>query len=526
VGHVPGDAYKRTRLRVPIDGYTPAQSPHTRTKDNIVYKRDIHVWTDSSVENNSTDACTVGSAWVSDLHFEDKVMLSGSMLSNNVAEVAVAVLCLLAWSDTHLVIHTDSTFVLGLVGGGLLAMERDGWGDAPRHTSRGPPTPLLQYLLYLMRDRSGRLRFEKAKAHGEDNMNNLADRLANEGQVSGRIFDIGSITIPGGWIDTAPVLCHQPLDYLTKLVVRARVRAPTSTLKFESFSDRWTVLLGNMFGVMLDPGNHVSKVWSLTILEGLKEVLWKEMNGAQVIGHRYYGTRMMKLDMGRSCLCSNEMSLGHILLGCDAYQLQPLMDELTTVLGSISPALGFKTLHPDAWGSSPWYPLLALKALEELAFPIVKGRKKSLKALEKTRQCREWVIGNYYWALWKWRMKEIHNAKFSFVPLRCVEHLRKVLLTPIPAHLLRVPVDGDDAHDATGPTAVPALGPKPMGLVGDLTKLPQPVSHILAQDAVARLSEKGKSILHAIKAHLLLSATRTLTSRDRILRALTDDTYA
>jgi len=385
-GQVVKDAYKKTRVRIPMESYTPTPSPHARVRDNIVYERDIHVWTDGSAKDNGMDTCTAGSAWVSDLQFDDKVMLTGSTLSNNVAEVTAVVLCLLAWRDAHIVIHTDSTFVLGLVGGGLLAMERDGWGDAPRHLSQGPSTPLLQYLLYLMRDRSGRLSFEKAKAHGDDTMNNTADKLANEGRKSGRIFDIGSIRIPVGWIDTAPVLCHQPLDYLTKLVVRNRVRAPASTLKFESFSDRWTVMLGNMFGIVLDPGNHIDKVWSLSIPEGMKEVLWKEMNSVQVLGHRYYGTRAAKSDMGRFCLCGSEMSLGHILLGCDAYRLQPLMEVLISVLHSFSPALSFKTLHPDAWGTSPWYPLLALRTLEETAFLIVKGRKKMLKDLKRTRQ--------------------------------------------------------------------------------------------------------------------------------------------
>jgi len=47
--------------------------------------------------------------------------------------------------------------------------------------TRGPPTPLLQYLLYLLQDRSGQISFVKAKAHGDDVNNNIADKLANEG---------------------------------------------------------------------------------------------------------------------------------------------------------------------------------------------------------------------------------------------------------------------------------------------------------------------------------------------------------
>jgi len=447
-GRIVKDAYKRSRVRTHMDDYKPALVACPRLQDTIIYDRDIHIWTDGSAKNNGADMCSAGSAWVSDLQFSDKVSLTGAVLSNNVAEVAAVVLCLLAWRDAHVVIHTDSMFMLGLLKGGLLAMEQDGWGDAPRHMSRGPPMPLLQYLLYLLWDRTGRIDFVKAKAHSDDVMNNLADTLANEGRVTGRVFDVGSLWLPAGWVDASPVLCHQPLDYVTKLVMRARIQAPTSSLKFSSFLDRWVVTLGN---IVLDPGGHISRVWSLAIPEGLKEVLWKEMNGTQVLGHRYYGTRLDKSDMGQFCLCDCKMSLQHILLGCRSYKLQPLLEVLLDALHDVSPASSFKTLHLDAWGHSPWFPLLALKGLEESALPIAKGRKKLLKDLKKSRQKREWIIGNYYWALWKWRMKEIHNTKFKFVPFTCIVLLHELLLTPVPPHLLKE--EGDEGDNICAPEA-------------------------------------------------------------------------
>jgi len=522
VGRIVKDAYKKTRVRNHMVEYTPAASPASRRTDPITYERDIHVWTDGSAKDNGTDNCTAGSAWVSDMQFQDAVSLTGATLSNNVAEVAAIALCLMAWRDAHLVIHTDSTFVLGLLNGGLLAMERDGWGDAPRHLSRGPPTPLLQTLLYLLRDRTGRLRFEKAEAHGDDIMNNLADELANEGRAKGRPLDISSLTFPSGWVDGTPVLCHQPLDYLTKLVVRARVRAPAMTMKFGAFSDRWMVTLGHMFGVVLDPGNYIGKVWSLTIPEGMKEVLWKEMNGAQVLGHRYYGQGHTKSDMGRFCLCRVEMTLGHILLGCNAYPLHPLMACLLAVLGTMHPGHSFKTLSPDTWGTSPWFPLLALGAIEDAAYPIVKGRKKILKGLKKSRQRREWVIGNYYWALWKWRMKEIHDADFKFVPASCASSLHDVLSTPVPAHVLKKGTADGGSEKQPNVAPSPAAAP----LIGDLRSLPPPMSHLQGRDAGMQLSRRGKSILRAIQAPVMDGRSHCLTRREAILRALTDDAYA
>jgi len=246
------------------------------------------------------------------------------------------------------------------------------------------------------------------------------------------MFDISTLTVPQGWVDIAPVLCHQPLDYLTQLVMCNRFTVPTGTLRFRRFSDRWTVMIGTLFGIVLDPRSHVKKVWSITVPEGLKEVLWKEMNSALVLGHRYYGTKNKKSDMGQMCPCSQEMLLGHILLSCAKYDLWPLFTLLEDALLKVSPKSAFRTLHPDEWGSSPWYPLLALQVIEEAALPIFKGWKKMLKALKFSRPRREWLISNYYWMLWKWRMKEIHKDDFKFVPILCVASLRTALLQPCP----------------------------------------------------------------------------------------------
>jgi len=187
-------------------------------------------------------------------------------------------------------------------------------------------------------------------------------------------------------------------------------------------------MIRTLFDRVLDPGNHIGNIWKLSIPEGLKEVLWKEMNSALVLGHRYYSTKGKKSDMGRVCPCSVEMSLGHILLGCNTYKLQPLLTVLMDALLLVPPKSSFRTLHPDEWGSSPWYPLLALKTLEETALPIFKGRKKVLRELKASRQKREWIIGSYYWSLWKWRMKEIHDDKFKFIPFLCTGLLKEALM--------------------------------------------------------------------------------------------------
>ena len=165
--------------------------------------------------------------------------------------------------------------------------------------------------------------------------------------------------------------------------------------------------------------------------------------------------------------------------------------------------------------------LLALGALEEAAYPIVKGRKGILKGLKKSRQQREWIIGNYYWALWKWRMKEIHDTGFKFVPANCVASLVATLSTPVPAHMLGRAVTDDAGEEPPGKCPGPAATP----LVGDLERLPPPVSHLLRQDTGVQLSNKGKPILRAVMAPVVDERSRRLPRREAILRALTDNAY-
>ena len=263
------------------------------------------------------------------------------------------------------------------------------------------------------------------------------------------------------------------------------------------------------------------------------------MNGAQVLGHRYFGTGLAKSDMGRFCACGKEMSLQHILLGCSTYKLQPLLDELTNVLHSVSPSNSFRTLHPDEWGHSPWYPLLALKEIEEGALPIFKGRKTVLRALGASQQRREWVIGQYYWALWKWCMKEIHEEKFKFIPSFCTDLIREVLLTPVPAHLLRKLSRADNGADIREPAALPVPA-DPQNSRNGLDLLPPPVSHVLnggagavelAQRVSGRKNRKDLSpprklrpmyIVRVAKATRVIQINRTVRSKEKHMKGRAD----
>jgi len=302
-------------------------------------------------------------------------------------------------------------------------MERDGWGDFPRTGQSASSLPLFKHFLFLLRSHGGRVEFVKAKAHGDDVWNNRADSLANEGQVSGQPYDLWSLVTPDGWIDHEPVLAHQPLSYLTKLIVRDMVPAPLTCWKASPFCDRWVVSMARIFEVYLDVDTYVPLVWKINIPLGFKKTLWREMHQAQAIGHWYRG----KHELMRTCPCGCELSLDHILMGCVRYNLSGLERVLHDRLREISPSVWHKSLHPDSWKPSPWYPLLALKRVEQNSVKPSKSLLKPNEAFSKSRSAREWVIGLYFWTLWKWRMAEANKPNFRFLPARQENNLREIL---------------------------------------------------------------------------------------------------
>src|SRR5258706_2348743 len=134
----------------------------------------VKLWTDGSAFNNGLDSCIAGAAWVSSHSATGSARLLDAPLSNNVAEVVTVVLALLSWRHSDMLIHTDSRYVLNMVNGQLLTLERDGWVDGS--LSLRPPQPwdapvshnmpdmvsstdLLHYLLYLLHSHDGYVDF-------------------------------------------------------------------------------------------------------------------------------------------------------------------------------------------------------------------------------------------------------------------------------------------------------------------------------------------------------------------------------
>ena len=202
-----------------------------------------HIWTDGSALNNGHPHCTASATWLSPCGVSAIFHLVGPRLSNNIAELCAAIKAVQAWPDQALHIHTDSSFVIGLVRGGLLAMERDRWHGFPLFSSSvdsnlgfsipalgvrmtytedtfASHRPLFQALLYSIRAHSRKLRFSWTQAHADDDMNNHVDLLAKQGLLpTSPALRIADISAPPCWVDNSLVLNCQSLAFLTDVVV-------------------------------------------------------------------------------------------------------------------------------------------------------------------------------------------------------------------------------------------------------------------------------------------------------------------
>ena len=400
-----------------------------------------HIWTDGSALNNGHPHCTAGAAWLSPCGASAIFHLVGSRLSNNIAELCATIKAVQAWPDQALHIHTDSSFVIGLVCGGLLAMERDGWHGFPisssstgndlgfsipalgvymayTETTFASHKPLFQALLYSVRAHSGKLRFSWTRAHADDDMNNRVDLLAKQGLLpTSPALHITDISAPPCWVDSGPVLNCQSLAFLTDMVVASSPPLFLSP-KFASFSSFWTSYMSRFFSAHFDPIEHVPLIWSINVPVGLRELLYKRIFSALPIGDTWHRS----LTLGQTCKCCSTLSLEHVWASCPSYDLRPLFSVLYDHFQSLHPGPA-PSAQPWLWPSPIWFPLLSLRSLDNMPMNDSPLR----HTLGKSRRKREWALGSFLWFVWKHRMKEVHDSSYRFIPGLHTEALNAAL---------------------------------------------------------------------------------------------------
>ena len=303
-------------------------------------------------------------------------------------------------------------------------MERDGWPDLPlfKFATPGSLRTLFQNLLGMLRCHNSLLKFSWVKSHSGVYGNECADRAAALGvQHSHFHFSVTQPLLDPGWVDSAPVLNHQPLSHLMYLIVRDSVPPPLLGPKFAAFCLEWLTYFHDVFDTHIDLLRHFQSLWTVNIPPGLRELLWKYAAGSLPLGHRWHGTS----DLSRTCRCGSAMSLPHVWAGCPAHDLTPLYDLLDSKMRLLESG-SFKSLWPCEWPAPFWLPLIALRPLESLSSIPVRVRRR----LGQSRRAREWALGSWFWYIWKQHMKEVMEPAYRFLPALHVSQVCELLELP------------------------------------------------------------------------------------------------
>jgi len=409
--------------------YDPPQKSTPTTlgiMEGPVLNEVIRVYTDGSALHNGSPDCIAMAAWVLHTGGSNLCHVTGLPASNNTAEIVAIVLALSSWPQANLRIYTDSRFALRLVKGGLLCLENHGWIDVPWVSFPPGALPLsllllLKFLLFLLRCHQGSLSFEWVKAHQGDPLNEKVDKLAKLALHSTNTVDLRDFAPPPGWIDSGMTLAGTPLKVLTRGIVKDSSWPPLSKARCKDFLSHWSHYVATRFLTPLDAGVAFPHLWSLNVPPRLKELLWKETTGSLPLGASWFGP----MDLGRICLCGSVLSLHHVWSGCRHHNISHLLLTLACHIESISyPYHDLPTTRITSWGH-PWFPLLALKELENSR---IVG-KKAAKHLKASRPEREWAIGSYLWLLWTNKMNEVHSSHL-IAPAHLAPALKSSLDTP------------------------------------------------------------------------------------------------
>jgi ribonuclease HI len=377
----------------------PSPPPSLPRRRAPLSRASIDVWTDGSALANGLSSCTAGAAWTTPYMLEASYQLVGPSLSNNVAEVAAVISALMFWRHQNLIVHTDSSYVLGLVHGGLTSLERAGWWNA------GIPTNLLVYLLFSIRSHGAPLLFVKAAAHSTDAYNCHADSLAKSGRTSGPILRLLNLVAPPGWVSPAPFLVGCPLAASTGLIARTSSPSPLYRALTLEFLLHWYTCLRDRLGIRIEKSRYFSRLWTINVPPSLRDILWRHAHNAIPLGAPFRGP-----DLGKTCRCGAVLSLPHMWQSCPAYDLLPLQDATNAHIISLRP--GAYSDHDCVENRIGfWYPLVALQEIET---ELYSGRHR--KVFSKSRAAHEWTFGCYLWHVWKCRWAEIYDPSFIFSP--------------------------------------------------------------------------------------------------------------
>jgi ribonuclease HI len=169
-----------------LNQYTPAQPARVREIRSHGTPRApgrIEIYTDGSTKRNGWENSTAG---IGNWHAEDSdrnqsLALAGAGQTNQRAELAAIALALQSNGGDDLLIFSDSLTSLNAICGSITKWEDIGWHKVKN-------ADFLMEILSLLRTRPSICEFKWVKAHDQNEGNNHADRLADEGRLRDDIY--------------------------------------------------------------------------------------------------------------------------------------------------------------------------------------------------------------------------------------------------------------------------------------------------------------------------------------------------
>ncbi|KAG8921831.1 hypothetical protein FRC00_008182 [Tulasnella sp. 408] len=183
----------RSALRIfgsPMDtDRLPAYRTGTVAEDNPP----IVLWTDGSATDFGKKTQKVGfGIWSEDETYRTSSKLTSEPVTNNRAElIAVVMALMMVPPDAHVVIHTDSQYVITGITSTKTTWEDQGWLGVQNADA-------WQKALYLIRKRTAKTSIQKVAAHTGVRGNEEADALAKAG-AEGEVELAPYLDVPNGW---------------------------------------------------------------------------------------------------------------------------------------------------------------------------------------------------------------------------------------------------------------------------------------------------------------------------------------
>lgn len=240
----------------------------------------IEIYTDGSSLLNGWENSTAG---IGNWHREDSMRnvalkLSGPAQTNQRAELA-AILAALQFnsSDDDLLIYSDSLTSLSTICHKLQRYEDIGWNKVKN-------SDILMQITDELRTRQGTCEFQWVKAHENNEGNNMADELANQGRIGDDYFILGESNCANSRaIHDGARLCALEMKDIYSILT-ARLTDGKGEIKRAERIEEAKEMTEIETGLRPSTENIVERIWRLPTYPRARDLIWSITVGRIKLG--------------------------------------------------------------------------------------------------------------------------------------------------------------------------------------------------------------------------------------------------